>query len=241
MARPTSSTSVQRTGRRDRAQMRTTVAARARNARKPGWCSDGGIHSSMYCVVSLTAKGDRSSVGPVGVRAAAASDASGTSARRSHWRRPTTRSRAMPRIATTPMTTPKNHMPWEHAQTQDTGTSHQRGRPSRAERSHAAVKAMARAKETRCGRSDRLWLIATNATDVTAAEASSEARGRVARQRVSPIAAPPSGSSHATPGRPNSCCTPLMSSSGSHSWSRHGCVDMVLHGSGPSNVQVRPR
>jgi hypothetical protein len=103
------------------------------------------------------------------------------------------------------------------------------------------VKATAKAKESRCGRSERLWLIATKATDVTAAEASREARGRVARQSVSPMTATPRGSSHATPGRPSTCCTPLMSSSGSHSCSRHGCVDIVLHGSGPLNVHVRRR
>ncbi len=64
-------------------------------------------------------------------------------------------------------TTPTNHIPWLQAHTHVSGTSHQRARPSRRVASQAPVVTATRAKDTSCGRRDRLPLMPTRAATRT--------------------------------------------------------------------------
>ena len=77
--------------------------------------------------------------------AAATPDSTGTRRSRNHSRREAARSSAMPARATKPMMIPTGHMPWTIAQTQVSGTSHQRTlRSSRVASQAAAVTATSR-------------------------------------------------------------------------------------------------
>ena len=60
----------------------------------------------------------------------------------------TRRSRTSPTITAAPTAIPVNHMPWEQAQSQETGMSHHRGRRSRAVRSQALVTINSRMNDT---------------------------------------------------------------------------------------------
>ncbi len=99
----------------------------------------GGCHSAKYLPRLFTWSTAEYIAGPTGVSAAATAESGGIAASRSHWRRGTARSRAMPSTATKPMMIPIDHMPWTITHSHVSGTSHQRARPSSRVRIQAYV------------------------------------------------------------------------------------------------------
>ena len=72
-------------------------------------------------------------------------------------------------------------MPWDIAQTQVIGTSHQRSRPSSRVRSHAAAVTATIRKLIICGRIDRFSDAAPRAATVSSSETSGSTHRRATR------------------------------------------------------------
>jgi hypothetical protein len=101
-------------------------------------------HSPTKSLTVLpTAKGLRSTRGPRGVRPATTTESMGMARSLVADARVSRRSRSSPAMLTSPTTMPTLQRPWEEAQSQVMGTSHQRGLKSKAVR-HQAPTATAR-------------------------------------------------------------------------------------------------
>lgn len=148
------------------------------------------------------------------------------------------RSRSAPPRTVAPMTAPMNHMPWEHAHTHARGTSHHRGWPSSADRSHASTKTTHNANVTRCGRGVRLPDMASSVIPRVNPVISPIERRRQAPQTQRPTPTTPVAYNQETAEVPPNCSAQPMSSSGSHSCRTHVLLELRLHGSGPTNCQV---
>ena len=91
------------------------------------------------------------------------------------------RSSASPATATNPRPMPIGHMPCTIAQTQVSGTSHQRSLPSSRVRIQAAVVITTNMKLSTCGRMDRPVEAATTLTAVRTAASSGSTQRRATR------------------------------------------------------------